>query len=102
MCRRLPRCATARSDRFASRLPPAKLAGFLHDGTWIRLDDGDGPLAVPCGEAGGQFDDLRQELSGVRACAVLTGGPSARIDRPPRWLAGSSLPAKRRIGAVDP
>lgn len=50
-------------DHFVSRLPPAKLAEFLHDGIWIRGDDGDGPLAVPSGEASGQFDDLRQELS---------------------------------------
>src|SRR5689334_9178624 len=50
-------------DRFSSRLPPAKFAEFLHDGTWIHRDDGGRPLAVLGGESSGQFDGLRQELS---------------------------------------
>ena len=61
--------------RFASRLPPARLADFLPEGTWIRRDDGDDPLAVLCGEASGQFPrPVGTSCPGVRTGAVMTGG----------------------------
>ena len=60
-----------------SRLPPAKLAGFLHDDPWIRRDDGDGPLAVLAEKAAANSTTFGRSCPGVRAGAVLTGGPSA-------------------------